>query len=222
VAAGIPVSLLAALAAMHLLGLTINMISIFALIITVGIVVDDAIVVGEHADYRVRVLGETPQQASENSAIWMAGPVLAATVTTMIAFLGLLALSGSFGGLIEDIPLTVVAVLAASMIESFLIMPNHMAHALEDSAHPKWYDFPNRTFNRGLDWFRQWLWRPLMRAVVWARYPVVALVILLWCYAAAAFINGEVQWRFFSAPEEGAVSGNFSMLPGADRADTMA
>ncbi len=222
VAAGIPVSLLAALAAMHLMGLTINMISIFALIITVGIVVDDAIVVGEHADYRVRTLGETPQQAAERSAIRMAGPVFSATVTTVIAFLGLTALSGQFGGLILDIPLTVLAVLVASMIESFIIMPNHMAHALEDSARPRWYDLPSRTSNRGLDWFRLWLFRPLMRAVVWARYPVVAAAVLLWCLMAAAFIRGDVQWRFFNAPEEGSVSGNFSMLPGADRDDTMA
>ena len=221
VAMGIPVSLLAALAAMHLLGLTINMISIFALIITVGIVVDDAIVVGEHADYRVRYLRETPLQASENSAIWMAAPVLAATITTIIAFLGLMVLSGNFGGLIQDIPLTVVAVLVASMIESFVVMPNHMAHALEDSAHPRWYDLPSRLTNRGLDAFRLWVWRPVMRAVVWARYPVVAGAVLLWCLMAAAFIRGDVQWRFFNAPEEGAVSGNFSMLPGADRADTL-
>ena len=222
VAAGIPVSLLAALAAMHYLGVTINMISIFALIITVGIVVDDAIVVGEHADYRVRVLGEAPALAAENAAVRMAGPVLSATLTTIIAFLGLMALSGNFGGLIKDIPLTVLAVLTASMVESFLIMPNHMAHALEDSAKARWYDLPSRLTNRGLDVFRLRVWRPLMRLVVWARYPVVALAIALWCLAAAAFIRGDVQWRFFSAPEEGAISGNFAMLGGADRADTLA
>lgn len=221
VAAGIPVSLLAALAAMHVLGLTINMISIFALIITVGIVVDDAIVVSEHADYRVRRLGEGPGQAAENAAIWMAGPVLAATITTIIAFLGLMALSGQFGGLIRDIPLTVVAVLVASMVESFVIMPNHMAHALEDSTRARWYDLPSRVTNRGLDLFRLWLWQPLMRLVVWARYPVVALAVLLWCLAAGAFLRGDVQWRFFASPEQSSISGNFSMLPGAGRDDTL-
>ena len=221
VAAGIPVSLLAALAAMHVLGLTINMISIFALIITVGIVVDDAIVVSEHADYRVRRLGESPGLAAENAAIWMAGPVLAATITTIIAFLGLMVLSGQFGGLIRDIPLTVAAVLVASMVESFVIMPNHMAHALQDSARNRWYDLPSRLTNRGLELFRLWLWQPLMRLVVLARYPVVALAVLLWCFGAAAFLRGDVQWRFFSSPEQGSVSGNFSMLPGAGRADTL-
>jgi len=222
VAAGIPVSLLAALAAMHLLGVTINMISIFALIITVGIVVDDAIVVGEHADYRVRVLGEAPALAAERAAVRMAGPVLSATLTTIIAFLGLMALSGNFGGLIQEIPLTVLAVLTASMVESFVIMPNHMAHALEDCAKARWYDAPSRLTNRLLDQFRVRVWRPVMRAVVWGRYPVVAGAVALWCIAAAAFIRGDVQWRFFSAPEEGSVSGNFSMLPGADRSDTLA
>ena len=222
VAAGIPVSLLAALAAMHLLGLSINMISIFALIITVGIVVDDAIVVGEHADYRVRYLGETPLQASERSAIRMAGPVFSATVTTMIAFLGLMALSGNFGGLIRDIPLTVLAVLTASMVESFLIMPNHMAHALEASARAKWYDLPSRVTNRGLDWFRRVLFRRLLRAVIRARYPVLGGAVLLLCLQVASVIRGDVQWRFFNAPEQASVSGSFAMLAGATRDDTLA
>ncbi len=68
VAAGIPVSMLAAIALMYMAGLTINMVSLFALIITLGIVVDDAIVVGEHADARVRKLKETPTQAAERAA----------------------------------------------------------------------------------------------------------------------------------------------------------
>ena len=80
VAAGIPVAMGAAVALMYLGGLTINMISLFGLIITLGIVVDDAIVVGEHADHRFR-MGESPMQAAENAARRMAMPVFAATLT---------------------------------------------------------------------------------------------------------------------------------------------
>ncbi|MEP3783401.1 efflux RND transporter permease subunit [Ascidiaceihabitans sp.] len=133
VAAGIPVALMAAISFMWLGGLTINMISLFGLIITLGIVVDDAIVVGEHADHRARHYGETPVEASERAAQRMAMPVFAATLTTVIAFFGLVAVGGRFGDLIRDIPFTVIAVLIASLIECFLILPNHMSHALAKS-----------------------------------------------------------------------------------------
>jgi multidrug efflux pump subunit AcrB len=134
VAAGIPAAMMAAIAVMYVMGLSLNMISLFALIITLGIVVDDAIVVGEHADYRARELGETPAQAAENAATRMAHPVFAATVTTILAFGALVLVGGRFGTLIADIPLTVIAVLIASLVECFLILPNHMAHAVASSA----------------------------------------------------------------------------------------
>lgn len=125
VAAGIPVAMSAAVAFMYVGGLSINMISLFGLIITLGIVVDDAIVVGEHADFRARRLGEAPVVAAERAARRMAMPVFAATITTVIAFFGLTLVDGRFGELIRDIPFTVIAVLIASLIECFLILPNH-------------------------------------------------------------------------------------------------
>ena len=107
---GIPTAMLTAIALMYAAGITINMISLFALIITLGIVVDDAIVVGEHADYRARS-GLPPIVAAETAAQRMFMPVLAATITTVIAFFGLVAIGGRFGDLIADIPFTVSVVL---------------------------------------------------------------------------------------------------------------
>jgi len=222
VAAGIPVAMLAAVAAMYAMGLTFNMISLFALIITLGIVVDDAIVVGEHADWRARELGEAPAEAAERAATRMALPVFAASVTTVIAFMALVVIGGRFGNLIKDIPLTVSAVLIASLIECFVILPNHMHHALLSRAKERWYDWPSRVVNHGFRKVREGLFRPLMWLVVRARYPVLAGALFLLASQAAMFIRGDVQWRFFAAPEEGAVTANFAMLPGATRADTMA
>jgi Cation/multidrug efflux pump len=116
VAAGIPTSMLAALALMYASGLTINMISLFALIITLGIVVDDAIVVGEHADHMSRH-GLGPVEAAETAAKRMALPVFSSTLTTVIAFFGLTVIGGRFGDMISDIPFTVIAVLLASLVE---------------------------------------------------------------------------------------------------------
>ncbi len=222
VAAGIPVAMSAAIALMYLGGLSLNMVSLFGLIITLGIVVDDAIVVGEHADFRARRLGEAPMVAAERAARRMAMPVFAATITTVIAFFGLTLVGGRFGELIRDIPFTVIAVLAASLIECFLILPNHMAHAIAHSAKEHWYDLPNRVVNRGFRWVRDNLFRPFIAWVIWARYVVVALMVVILASQIALFIRGDVNWRFFNAPERGSVTGNFIMAEGATRADTLA
>jgi len=168
VAAGIPAAMCGAIALMYLAGLTINMISLFALIITLGIVVDDAIVVGEHADYRHRKLGESPAEAAENAAKKMFSPVFSATLT-------------------------------------------HMYKALANGGGNKWYDAPSRVVNIGFDWINATLFRPFMAGVIWARYPVMALAVVLLALQAASFIRGDVQWRFFNAPEQGSVTGNFAM-----------
>lgn len=222
VAAGIPVAMLAAVAVMYAAGLTLNMISLFALIITLGIVVDDAIVVGEHADFRVRRLGEAPVVAAENAARRMAMPVTASTITTVIAFAGLVIIGGRFGDLIADIPFTVIAVLAASLVECFLILPNHMSHALAANAREAWYDWPSRQVNRGFRVLRDRGMRPLVALVIRARYPVIAAAMFLMATQVALFLRGDVQFRFFDAPEQASVNGNFSMLPGATREDTLA
>ena len=221
VAAGIPTAMMAAISLMYLSGITINMVSLFALIITLGIVVDDAIVVGEHADWRAR-RGEGPIEAAENAARRMALPVFAATLTTIIAFFGLTAIGGRFGDLIADIPLTVIAVLAASLVECFLILPNHMAHAVAHSVKDHWYDYPSRQVNLGFVWVRDRLFRRFMSWVVGARYVVLALVVAVLASQIALFVRGDVKWRFFNAPERSSVTGNFAMVQGATREDTLA
>ncbi len=220
VAAGIPVAMTAAIALMYAAGLTFNMISLFALIITLGIVVDDAIVVGEHADFRARRLGEGPVAAAENAARRMFAPVFSSTITTIIAFFGLVAIGGTFGTLISDIPFTVIVVLLASLAECFLILPNHLSHALAHTGRRHWYDLPSRVVNRGFGAFRDRAFRPLMGLVVRARYPVLAAAVLLLSTQAVLFVSGGVQWRFFDSPERGSITGNFAMQAIAGREDT--
>ena len=222
VAAGIPVSMMAAIAIMFAAGMTLNVISIFALILTLGIVVDDAIVVGEHADFRARHLGEPAVLAAERGASRMLAPVIASSLTTIIAFAGLMVIGGHFGDLIFDIPFTVAAVLAASLVECFLILPNHMAHALKHKDETPWYDAPSRFMNRQLNRFRLNVMRPFTIWVIRLRYPVLAGVVLLLASQVALLLSGTVQWRFFNAPERGSITANFAMINGAAREDTLA
>ena len=222
VAAGIPVAMLTAIALMYAAGLTFNMISLFALIITLGIVVDDAIVVGEHADFRVRKLGEGPVEAAENAARRMFAPVFSSTITTIIAFFGLLAISGRFGDLIADIPFTVIVVLVASLAECFLILPNHLSHSIASTVKDHWYDWPSRQVNKGFRVVRENLFRPLMVGVIKLRYAVMALALFLLSWQVSLLVSGDVPWRFFNSPEQAVVSGNFAMAPGAVREDSIA
>ena len=221
VAAGIPTAMLAAITVMYFAGITINMISLFALIITLGIVVDDAIVVGEHADHRAR-MGLEPYEAAESAAKRMALPVFAATLTTIIAFFGLVVIGGRFGDLIADIPFTVVAVLAASLVECFLILPNHMAHSLKHVGNSYWYDWPSRVVNYGFAWFREKIFGPFTLLVISSRYVVLAGAIAILASQVTMVISGKVNWRFFNAPEQSSVTGNFAMVDTATRADTLA
>lgn len=221
VAAGIPVALAATVALMFVAGLTLNMVSLFALIICLGIVVDDAIVVGEHADYLARQ-GLAPQDAAVAAARRMAAPVGAAALTTIIAFTALTAIGGRFGDLIIDIPFTVSVVLIASLAECFLILPAHMSHALANTRPDAWYDWPNRQVDRAFNAFRERVFEPLMRRLAVTRYVNVAVAVAALLFCVAMLVDGTVRWRFFNAPERGTVSANIAMLPGASREDTRA
>ncbi|MDG1424749.1 MAG: efflux RND transporter permease subunit, partial [Paracoccaceae bacterium] len=158
---------------------------------------------------------------AETAARRMALPVFAATTTTIIAFFGLVAVGGRFGDLIADIPFTVVVVLAASFIECFLILPNHMAHSLSHGVKNHWYDMPSRVVNIGFEWVRETLFRRLMALVIRARYVVLAGTVAILASQIAMFMSGQVKWRFFNAPEQSSVSGNFAMVSSAGREDTM-
>src|SRR6056300_1681653 len=104
------------------------MISLFGLIMALGIVVDDAIVIGEHAEYLRQKRGLTMHEAAALSATRMGPPVISAMLTTVAAFLPLFLIKGIIGVIIAAIPMVVVAVLIASLIEVFFVLPAHLAH----------------------------------------------------------------------------------------------
>lgn len=137
VAVGIPVAMLITIGVLYLLGETINMLSLFALIMMLGIIVDDAIVVAEHTETRFKN-GEPPLMAAENGAGRMLTPVMAAALTTIASFAPILLMGGTIGAFMGVLPLVVIAVLIASLIECFLILPGHLAHAMASSTTRRW------------------------------------------------------------------------------------
>ncbi|MDD7911160.1 efflux RND transporter permease subunit [Pseudovibrio exalbescens] len=138
VAAGIPVAIMATLGIMWGLGQSINMISCFALIMMLGVIVDDAIVVGEHTA-TLSSRGEPPITAAILGANTMFWPIIAAGTTTIAAFGPILMLGDTMGQIMGVLPVVVIAVVIASLLECFFVLPGHLAHSLNSKPGWSWW-----------------------------------------------------------------------------------
>ena len=132
-----------------------------------------------------------------------------------------LAVEGAWPGW-TDSALWQAAGVGAALALGTLLLALRLRPTLLPRLRGAWYDAPSRVVNCGFERLRDRAFRPLMRLVIAARYPVLASAVAALMVAAAGFVRGDVQWRFFDAPEQGSVTGNFAMLPGASREDTAA
>ncbi len=216
VAVGIPVSLAAMLGVLWLTGHSINMVSLFAMILGIGIVVDDAIVVGEHA-VSLRERGVAPPLAAELGARRMLAPVTSATLTTIAAFLPLMVIGGIIGVVIREIPVVVTAMLLASLLECMLVLPTHLRGALvARRAVPRFRE----RFDALFAWIRGRLLRRLvLRAVRW-RYATLAAAIAALMLTLGLMLGGHVGFVFFKGPESDYIAATLRMAPGTPRART--
>lgn len=221
IAAGLPAAFGAAFILLYFMGFSLNMISLFALIICLGIAVDDAIVIGEHSDF-LHQRGASPYQAAVWSPQRMFMPVLTASATTIIAFLSLSVVSGRFGKLFSDLHATVIIVVAASLVECFLILPAHMRHSLAKKNYHKiaWYDQPSHYVNKAMRFVSYRILPPLLNIIIKFKFLIYAIAVTALLYAISFVIDRTVKWRFFNAPERATISASIAMLEGATRADT--
>ena len=134
-ALGIPVSFLLAVILMLVFGHTINMVSLFAFLIALGMIVDDAIIVTENV-YRHMEMGESAETAAETGAKEVFWPVMASTATTIAAFSPMLAITGEIGEFIKIIPFVVCAALLGSLWEAFSVLPAHAVQFLRVNKNP--------------------------------------------------------------------------------------
>ena len=215
VAVGIPVSFMATLAVLYLVGGSINMISLFALIMALGIIVDDAIVVGEDAQAHFD-MGEDPLKASEGGARRMLAPVLASSLTTIAAFLPLMLIGGRMGSIMMAIPVVIICVIVASLIESFLILPGHLRHAFVLGREVRQSALRER-LNLGFLRLRDHWFRPLVRLAIEFRWTTIAIAIGFLLFAAGLFFGGKTGWQFFPSPESTTVYANVRFVSGSDR-----
>ena len=212
VAVGIPTSFMGALAVLYLFGGTINMISLFALIMTLGIIVDDAIVVGEDALSHYQS-GERSLMAAEGGALRMFAPVMSSSLTTIAAFLPLMMVSGIIGHILFDIPFVVVCVIIASLIESFLILPGHLRHSFHKNHHKKPGELRLKLEN-GFNKFRDNFFRPMMSNVIKHRGTTLIVAICSLVLAISMIIFGQVKFQFFPQPESTVVIASVKFAAG--------
>jgi multidrug efflux pump subunit AcrB len=218
VAAGIPVAMLATFGFMLAADQSFNMVSLMALIMTLGIIVDDAIVVGEHAATR-KEMGLPAVEAAESGAMRMFPPVLASSLTTIVAFLPVLMITDQMGQFMAVLPTVVVAVILASLVECFLILPGHMRSAM---THTKVKTAGFRvSFNRRFNEFRDTTFRNFVDKCYQARYMTVAVAISGLIVGQGMIAGGHVPFVHFPTAESEYLIANIKMAPGTPREKTL-
>ena len=208
----IPVSFLGGLAIASAFGASINMISLFALIIVLGIVVDDAVVVGENI-YQAQTEGRSPFGATLKGLKEVAAPVTLGVTTTIMAFAPLAFTSGSLGQIISVVPIVVIAILFVSLLECLFILPAHL------SGGGRWSVGALAALQRGvhasLQAFTGRILHPLVRGAVRLRYLTMTLVVAGIAVSAMAFTTGYLRFVFLPPTEADGVQLTLTMAEGA-------
>ena len=226
VAIGIPTAFLASMAVLWGIGGSINMISLFALIMALGVIVDDAIVVGEDADAHAR-MGEESIYASEGAAKRMVWPVLASSLTTVAAFMPLLVVGGVIGNILGDIPTVMICVLVASLLECFIVLPAHLRHAFvprggsgsEQQPAPASRNPVARLrsgFEQKFDQFREGRFRRFSLLSLKHRGVTLAGAVALALVTVGLLVGGRLGFNFFPTPEPSIFYANVSFVAGTD------
>lgn len=223
-ALGIGVTFVGAIFLLDLAGSSINMFSLFGFILALGLVVDDAIVVGESV-YARRESGRTGLGAAIGGARRVTVPVIFAVLTTVAAFSPLFAIGGIMGKILADIPLVVVAVLFLSLVESLLILPNHLSHlpAPGTPTRSPVTRFFERVQAKVDVYYQAFVNGPLDRAVRYSvRMPFVILAgsIALLIVIGSLVPAGIIKNSFFPAIEADVVTANLEMPAGTTIAET--
>ncbi|MFT6407517.1 MAG: multidrug efflux pump subunit AcrB [Arenicella sp.] len=202
---GIPVCFLGGLAMMPLLGLTLNMFTMFAYLLVLGIVVDDAIVTGENI-YRHQRNGMSPADAALFGTKEVAVPVTFGVITTMVAFAPLLLVEGILSDLAKQIPLVVIPVLAFSLIESKLILPSHMSTIKpRDEDNLRGLGRIQQNFARGFESTIIKVYRPFLDRCISNKTITIVVAAMLFVVTIFSMTSGWLKTSFFPEFEDNAV-----------------
>jgi len=207
VSLGIPISFMGGFWLMSPLDLSINMLSLFTFILVLGIVVDDAVVVGENiALFRER--GMEPKEAAVKAATQVSTPVFFAVLTTMATFSPMLAVEGQIGAIWRIFPLITISVLVWSLFESLTILPAHLAHssdkkskfAIINSMSGSWDQFQSR-IKDGLFYFIDNFYKPVLLKAVTRPFTFLSIAISVFILTIGIIGGGIIKFSFFPPVE---------------------
>jgi len=195
VSVGIAVSFVGAFIFMPMVGVSLNMLSLFAFLLVIGVVVDDAIIVGESIHNLTEENGGGGTDIATLGTQLVAKPVFFAVITTMIAFLPWLFMSGGTSQFTKHITLTIIFALTFSLIESFFILPSHLSHMKKQNKNSAYYQIQG-IFADGLINFAHTVYRPMIKMAIRFRYFTVAGFIMAFAVAAALLAQGWIAFKF--------------------------
>ena len=202
---GIPISFAGAMIIMPTLDTSINMISLFAFILVLGIVVDDAIVVGENI-FSHQEMGKPPLKAAIEGAKEIGSPVLITILTTISAFIPLYFIPGTTGNIFKNIPNVLIAVLLFSLAEVMFILPGHLSNlnriiSFVLAPIGMTLSAPRNFLSSGLVWFSKNIYRKTLKKAIEFRYAVFSLGLLFIMVCLGLTIGGHLRFTFFPTIE---------------------
>lgn len=211
VAAGIAISFIGTFIFLPYVDVSLNMLSLFAMLLVIGIVVDDALIVGESI-HRQTERGKEGVDAAIIGAQIVAKPVIFAVLTTMLAFSPFLFIGGGFSDFTRHIAWTIMFALVFSLIESFFILPAHLSH-MKKPEEKGLLKFQQKIAD-SLLWFADRFYRPVIKAALKFHYITVAIFIGFFMLSVALVAQGWVKFSFMPDVEGRQIMLNVDMQRG--------
>ena len=212
---GIPIAFLGTLLFLPWIGVSLNLISMFAFIIALGIVVDDAIMVGENI-YSYREQGYPLRDAAVLGAREIATPLTFAILSNIVAFLPLLFLPGFLGIIFATVPMVVITVFLISWVEALFILPNHLAHSrVNKKTSAGWLDRLRQRMQAGLHHFIYQRFEPFLQGALNQRMLTISISGVVLAVTLAWAMSGRMGFSLMPRVESDQVQASVSMPIGS-------
>ncbi len=209
---GLPVSFAGAIFVMQQIGYTLNMMTTVALIITLGILMDDAIVIAENIASHLQK-GKKALQATIDGVMEVQSGIISSFLTTGCVFIPLIFIEGRIGRVLKVIPVVIIIVLVVSLVEAFLILPNHLAHSLKNSNLNEPGRFRSKV-NRTVEWIKESVVGKSVDAAVKYRYLTVGIIVAVFLISLGTFSIGWLKFVSFPEMEDDSIEARIYLPPG--------
>lgn len=215
VAWGIPAAFLGMFIAANMAGISMNMISLFGMILIIGILVDDGIVIGENI-YTYYERGHSPQVAAIKGTMDVLPAVLVSVSTTIVAFMPILFIEGNLE-MMYEMAFVVIACLVFSVVEGIFVLPGHLASAkvLSPQKEGSWYGKVRKFFEKWMQYACNKIYIPFLKWSLGKKVIVMSVVLSMMVITVGLFYGGRLKFTFFPPSNEDNFSVDVALKPGS-------